>query len=123
MLGAARLVAFVSTSDPIAAVGFYRDRLGLELVESTPFACVFNAAGTMLRVTVVERVVPAPYTVLGWAVADLAVSLDRLTAAGIQTLRYEDLPQDPLGVWTSPAGARIAWFADPDGNLLSLTQS
>jgi catechol 2,3-dioxygenase-like lactoylglutathione lyase family enzyme len=116
------LIAFVATGDPARARAFYGDTLGLELVEETPFAVVFRAGDTMLRVTVVEAVVVAPYTVLGWAVADIAARVRELSERGVAFERYAGLEQDGLGVWRSPSGARIAWFKDPDGNTLSLTQ-
>jgi catechol 2,3-dioxygenase-like lactoylglutathione lyase family enzyme len=122
VLAGADLIAFVATADPARAREFYGGTLGLELAEESPYAVVFRAAGTMLRVTVVDEVVAAPYTVLGWAVDDIAVRVRELAARGVACERYERLEQDELGVWRSPSGARIAWFKDPDGNTLSLTQ-
>jgi catechol 2,3-dioxygenase-like lactoylglutathione lyase family enzyme len=116
------LIAFVATGDPARARAFYGGTLGLELVEQTPFAVVFRAGATMLRVTVVDSVVTAPYTVLGWAVADIAARVRELEGRGIAFERYAGMEQDELGVWRSPSGARVAWFKDPDGNTLSLTQ-
>jgi catechol 2,3-dioxygenase-like lactoylglutathione lyase family enzyme len=116
------VIAFVSTADARRALGFYRDALGLRLVSETPFALVFDVIGTMLRVTIAETVTPAPYTVLGWQVADIAATVDDLIARGLSFTRYEGIDQDARGIWTSPAGGRIAWFHDPDGNVLSLTQ-
>ncbi len=122
MLGSCDLVAFVSTADAARAREFYAGTLGLTLVDETPFALVFDAHGTRLRVTVVEQVVPAPYTVLGWAVDDIAQTARSFARRGVQLLRYPALEQDELGVWRSPAGALVAWFEDPEGNTLSLTQ-
>jgi catechol 2,3-dioxygenase-like lactoylglutathione lyase family enzyme len=116
------LIAFVATGDPSRARAFYGGTLGLELVDETPFAVVFRAGPTMLRVTVVDAVVAAPYTVLGWAVADIAARVRQLGERGIAFERYAEVEQDELGVWRSPSGARVAWFKDPDGNTLSLTQ-
>jgi predicted enzyme related to lactoylglutathione lyase len=76
----------------------------------------------MLRVTTVDRVDPAPYTVLGWLVGDLDAALHRLDERGVEPVRYDAMEQDAGGIWTSPSGSRIAWFRDPDGNTLSLTQ-
>jgi len=76
----------------------------------------------MLRVTAVPEVARAGYTVLGWRVADIAAATRELTARGVTFLRYEGMSQDEHGIWTSPDGAQVAWFADPDGNTLSLTQ-
>jgi catechol 2,3-dioxygenase-like lactoylglutathione lyase family enzyme len=123
MLGNSDLVAFVSTSDPERAKAFYGDLLGLRLVEQTPFACVFRTPNAELRVTVVADVVAAPYTVLGWRVPDIEEAVAQLVARGASPLRYDGLEQDDRGIWRSPAGARVVWFADPDGNVLSMTQS
>jgi len=76
----------------------------------------------MLRVTKVEDLRPQPFTVFGFAVDDIAVEMDRLAAGGVEFNRYDGFGQDPAGVWTAPGGDRVAWFADPDGNTLSLTQ-
>ena len=122
MLGESELVAFVSTTDPLRARGFFEDVLGLCLVEESPYALVFDANGTTLRVTVVEQLTPAEFTVLGWRVGDVASCIRALRAAGVETVRYAGMQQDGDGVWTSPGGGRVAWFRDPDGNLLSLTE-
>ena len=121
-LTAANLVGFVSSSDAAQAREFYRDVLELQLIDETSFALVLDAHGTMLRVTIVERVHPAPYTVLGWEVADIARTVERLTSRGVEFLRYEGMVQDEQGIWDSPSGGRIAWFRDPEQNILSLTQ-
>lgn len=122
MLGSAELVAFVSTAEPGRAREFYAARLGLRLVEESPFALVFDAHGTMLRVTLVPDVVAAPYTVLGWTVPDIAAAIQHLAREGVEFDTYEGMGQDELAIWTSPGGAKVAWFRDPDGNTLSLTQ-
>jgi catechol 2,3-dioxygenase-like lactoylglutathione lyase family enzyme len=122
MLGSAKIIAFVATTDALRAKAFYRDTLGLPLVSEDPYAVVFDAAGTMLRVTVVEKRVVAPYTVVGWQVADIRATVETLDKAGVKTERYIGMDQDEGGIWTSPGGARIAWFKDPDGNTLSVTQ-
>jgi predicted enzyme related to lactoylglutathione lyase len=97
-------------------------RAAQPIVEESPFALVADAGGTMQRLTAVERTVAAPYTVLGWDVADIASMMDQLSARGVQFTRYQGIGQDDRGVWTAPGGAKIAWFLDPDGNNLSLTQ-
>ncbi len=122
MLGSSDLVAFVATTDLDRARAFYREVLGLSLVEESPFACVFDAYGTSLRVTPVDEIRTAPYTVLGWVVDDIAETVQSLAAAGVVFERFTGMDQDDLGVWASPSGARVAWFTDPDGNVLSLTQ-
>jgi catechol 2,3-dioxygenase-like lactoylglutathione lyase family enzyme len=122
MLGSAKLVAFVTVSNAARARTFYRDVLGLRLVSEDNFALVFDANGTMLRVAIASRVTAAPYTVLGWEVADVAATVRELAAAGVGCERYPGMQQDELGIWQSPGGARVAWFRDPDGNTLSVSQ-
>jgi len=123
VLGAQKIIAFVATRDPARAKAFYGDTLGLRLAsEELPFALVFDAHGTMLRVTVVQELAPAKYTVLGWQVPDIVAAANALRDAGVKLERYGFMDQDELGIWTSPSGARIAWFKDPDGNTLSITQ-
>ena len=118
-----RIMVFVPTRDPDRARKFYRDTLGLPLVsEELPFALVFDVNGTMLRVTVVEKLNPPPFTVLGWQVPDITIAAKTLQNAGVTFERYPGMPQDELGIWTSPSGAKVAWFKDPDGNTLSLSQ-
>lgn len=122
-LGSSKVMTFVATRDPDRAKVFYRDTLGLRLVEEQlPFALVFDANGTMLRVSIVRDIVLAPYTVLGWQVADIAATAQQLAASGVKFERYAGMPQDELGIWKAPSGAQVAWFKDPDGNVLSVTQ-
>jgi catechol 2,3-dioxygenase-like lactoylglutathione lyase family enzyme len=122
MLESAELVAFVATSDVPRARAFYEDVLGLELVGDDGFALVFDAHGTTLRVTQVAEVAVAPYTALGWKVSDVAASVVALTERGVVFERFDGVDQDEQGIWTAPGGGRIAWFKDPDGNTLSVTQ-
>lgn len=122
MLKNAKIMAFTGTRDAARAKTFYRDQLGLTLVEENAFALVFDAGGTMLRVTNVPELTPAQFTVLGWEVPDITQAVRGLAAKGVAFSRYPGMVQDNDGVWTSPAGARVAWFSDPDGNILSLTQ-
>jgi predicted enzyme related to lactoylglutathione lyase len=122
MLATGKLIAFVATTDPARAKKFYRDTLRLRLVSEDAFALVFDVSGTMLRVATVQQLSPAPYTVLGWQVPDIVAAVNSVEAAGIKLQRYPGMNQDELGIWTSPGGGRIAWFKDPDGNTLSLTQ-
>lgn len=121
MLEKAPLIAFSATTDPGAALAFYRDVLGLALIADEPHAIVFDAHGTMLRIQKANQHTPAPHTLLGWRVTDIAETIRGLVARGVVFVRYGFMPQDAAGVWTAPGGARIAWFKDPDGNLLSLT--
>src|SRR5207244_2218271 len=118
MLKAGKIVCFIATAKPDAAKRFYRDTLGLSLVEDGPFAIVFDVNGTTLRVQKVQKVVPAHYTALGWEVADIRAMVNRLSKKRIRFERYEGMSQDEWGIWTSPSGASVAWFKDPDGNRL-----
>jgi catechol 2,3-dioxygenase-like lactoylglutathione lyase family enzyme len=122
MLSTSPIIAFAATKDPQRARQFYEDVLGLGLVADEPFALVFDANGTSLRIQKVEQVSPPPYTTLGWQVDDIAEIARGLAVEGVSFERFEGLEQDELGVWTSPGGANVAWFRDPDANLLSLTQ-
>ena len=115
-------IAFIATDDPERAAAFYRDAIGLNLVENTPFALVFDDGGSMLRVQKVAKVEPASHTVHGWQVMDISAEMVRLASHGVEFSRYEGLGQDEHGVWTSPDGHKICWFQDPCGNNLSLTQ-
>jgi catechol 2,3-dioxygenase-like lactoylglutathione lyase family enzyme len=123
MLTASATVAFVSTTDPARARTFYEGALGLPLVADEAFALVFDLAGTPLRVTRVDRLDPQPFTVLGWRVSDVTAMVRELGDRGVAFERYPGLEQDPDGIWASPSGTRIAWFRDPDGNTLSVSQS
>lgn len=122
MLADQPVIAFVATAQPDAAQRFYREILGLELISRDRYALVFAAGGTMLRVAIVEQLQPQPFTVLGWRADDIAATARELTQRGVAFSRYEWMEQDDLGIWTTPDGSRIAWFVDPDGNTLSLTQ-
>jgi catechol 2,3-dioxygenase-like lactoylglutathione lyase family enzyme len=122
MLKSRPIVAFVATTDPKRAKRFYARTLGLRLVSEDGFALAFDAGGTMLRVAVVKTLQPAGYTVLGWIVPDIAKAVRGLVKRGVVFQRYDGMPQDDLGIWSSPSGARVAWFADPEGNTLSLTE-
>jgi len=116
-------MAFSATVDAERAKTFYRDQLGLKLVEDSPFALVFDAAGTMLRVQKVQQVREAQYTALGWQVSDIAAKVDELSKAGVKFEHYGFPGVDERGIWTPPGSAtKVAWFKDPDGNILSLTQ-
>ena len=123
MLGSADVVAFVATTDADRARQFYEGTLGLRLVADEPFALVFDAHGTTLRVQKLPELAPARHTVLGWLVPDVAAMIRHLSARGVAFERYPGLPQDDLGIATFPGGSRVAWFKDPDGNTLSLTEA
>lgn len=118
------LVGFIATSNPERAKKFFRDTLGLQLIaEQLPFALVFDANGTTVRVQVVKKVMPAGYTALGWRVNDIRTAAKALIEAGVRFERFPGMEQDELAIWSSPSSAKVAWFKDPDGNILSIGQN
>ena len=117
-----RLIAFVATAKPVEAMAFYQGALGLRFVEETPFSLVFLSGETMVRIQKIAEVAVAPDTALGWEVDDIAVRMAELVANGVVFDRFDGIAQDQEGIWAAPDGTRVAWFRDPDGNLLSLTQ-
>ena len=117
------VVCFVPVMDVDRAREFYRDTLGLQLrSEELPFGLVFDVNGIMLRLAIVKQRTPFPGTVLGWRVPDATAAVESLRQAGVQFERYDFVKQDELGIWTTPTGARVAWFKDPDGNVLSVSE-
>jgi catechol 2,3-dioxygenase-like lactoylglutathione lyase family enzyme len=124
MLANAKPVCFVLTADLPHARAFYSGTLGLTETGEDPYAISYDLAGTTLRLTKIESHQPGPHTVLGWQVDDIAAAIDDLTARGVTFAVYEGFGQDARGVWTHPgSGAKVAWFLDPEGNNLSLTQA
>ena len=122
-LGKYNIIAFVSIVNVPRARAFYQDTLGLRLVmEEPPFALVFEVNGIMLRLGMAKELAPAHGTVLGWQVPEIAATVESLGQAGVRFERYEDMGQDEFGIWTSPSGAKVAWFKDPDGNILSVSE-
>ena len=122
VLSAASVMTFIATAKPAEARAFYEDVLGLKFVEDSPLALVFELQSAILRIQKVEEVTATAYTALGWQVADIKAAVQELTTAGVIFERYENLPQDDLGIWATADGSAVAWFKDPDGNLLSLAQ-
>lgn len=122
MLNTARLMAFAATADADRARVFYEQILGLKFISQDHFAVAFDANGTPLRIAVVEKVAPVPYTVLGWQVMDITITVQVLITAGVQFERFPFMTQDAFEIWDAPGGDRVAWFKDPDGNLLSVSQ-
>ncbi len=122
MLFSSKLMAFLRTTDSEKARHFYGNVLGLKFVADEHFALVFMARGVMVRISKVEAMDPASHTVLGWDVDDIGSTVLSLTAKGVAFERVSGMQQDAIGVWVSPSGAKVAWFKDPDGNVLSLTQ-
>ncbi len=126
MLGTMDIIAFVPTRNREKARPFYEKTIGLRFLSDDQFALVFDAHGRMVRVVDVSSVPgfePAPFTILGWTVSDIVKVVRDLQLKGVKFERYSGMQQDKLGVWNSPSGAKVVWFKDPDGNVLSLTES
>ena len=118
-----KIIAFVNVTEAARAKSFYQQKLGLRLVrEELPFALVFDANGIMLRLGINEKVAPAQGTVLGWEVPEIGAAVERLEQAGISLECYPFITQDARGIWATPTGAKAAWFKDPDGNVLSVSE-
>ena len=122
MLADSPVTAVVATADRERARAFYRDTLGLRLIDDDLFALVFAAGGSELRVAIVDHVVSAPYTVLGWRGEEIRRAVLALGERGVTFERFAGMKQDGLGIWTNPGRSKVAWFKDPDGNLLSLSE-
>jgi catechol 2,3-dioxygenase-like lactoylglutathione lyase family enzyme len=116
------VVTFLLTQNPEAALGFYRDALGLAFLRDDGFALVFDMKGVMLRIGKVPSFTPAQNAVLGWESKDILSDLDGLAKKGIAFERYPNMGQDERGICTFPNGDKVAWFKDPDGNVLSISQ-
>ena len=122
-LGNYNIIGFVTIVDVPRAKDFYKNTLGLRLIlEEPPFALVFEANGIMLRLVMAKERPPAHGTVLGWQVPEITATVKSLAQAGVSFERYGGMAQDELGIWTSPTGAKVAWFKDPDGNTLSVSE-
>ena len=121
VLGGAPFIGFIPVRDTAAARDFYEGILGLHVVEQTSFALVVDAHGTMLRLTGVPELTPQPFSIAGWEVPDIAATVRQLGESGVRFLRYDGMGQDELRIWTSPGGDMVAWFQDPDDNVLSVT--
>ena len=124
VLEAARVAVVICTRDRASATKFYRDTLGLPLVSEYNFAAVFNVGGTALRVSTVADFTPHEHTILGFTVPDVTAAVKALRENGVAFNVYEKFKQDELGILTIPGGAvKVAWFKDPDGNVLSVTNA
>ena len=122
MLGTTDIVAFVPITDDDKARAFYEGVLGLRFVKNDGFAMVMNANGIMMRFSKVPNFKPASFTILSWNVADIEAAVSELQRSGVVFERFGFFEQDALGIWTAPTGDKVAWFKDPDGNVLSVSQ-
>jgi len=120
-----RAMAFVGAADLARARTFYEGVLGLTIISSDPYALVADVGGVRVRIAQAPTVVPAGYTVLGFEVSDTEFTVHQLSASGIVFERYAFLgaSQRSDGIWQAPGGTRVAWFKDPDGNLLSVSDA
>ena len=117
-------VAFINVADRDRALAFYCDTLGLKLRSSDNFGDFIELDGGLLRLTVLPDFKPSPHPVLGWNVRDMTSAVTSMRGRGVAFTIYPGMGQDELGIWTAPGGgAKVAWFADPDGNVLSLSQA
>ena len=121
MLGTVKIVAFVPTRDAEKARAFYEGVLGLRFVKDDGFALVLDANGIMVRVAKAQFT-PAQFTILGWQVTEIEKVVAGLQEKGVHFERFGFFEQDELGIWTAPTGDKVAWFKDPDGNVLSVSQ-
>ena len=117
-------VSFLYVGNRERALRFYRDTLDLELRSSDDFGDFIDLGGALLRMTVLPDFAAHPHPVLGWNVDDLRAAVEALRERGVEFIVYEGYGQDELGIWSTPDGAtQVAWFADPDGNILSLSKA
>lgn len=122
MLAAGQIVGFVPTLDSLKARGFYEDQLGFQFVSDDQFALVMKAGSTSIRIAKAKNFTPAPYTVMGGEVAEIEAVVRWLTQRGVVFEKYPFVQDRDLGIWTTPGGDKVAWFKDPDGNVLSVSQ-
>jgi catechol 2,3-dioxygenase-like lactoylglutathione lyase family enzyme len=122
MLADCQIAAFVATANAERSRAFYENTLGLKLVADEEYAIVFDANGITLRIQKVRDVAPIPYTALGWHVTNIEKMVEELSGRGVSFEIYDGFGQSDQGIMTFPNGAKVAWFKDPDGNLLSLDQ-
>jgi catechol 2,3-dioxygenase-like lactoylglutathione lyase family enzyme len=122
MLGSKKIVAFIPTRDFAKARAFYEGILGIPFVSEDSFALVLDANGILFRITKVPEFQPQPFTILGWEISDIEGCVSGLAEKGVKFERYGLPQQDERGIWSAPGGAKVAWFKDPDGNTLSVSE-
>jgi catechol 2,3-dioxygenase-like lactoylglutathione lyase family enzyme len=122
MLAQAQLQTIIWTSDIDKAERFYTHTLGLPFIKLSHGALVYCVNGTDLRVSPVPHTRPSEHTVLGFAVADIQTVIRQLNSQGVECERFTDFPHDENGILKLPGGDQVAWFRDPDGNLLSVVE-
>jgi catechol 2,3-dioxygenase-like lactoylglutathione lyase family enzyme len=122
MVSESEVMGFIPTKDVARARAFYEEKLGLRFISNDQFALVVESHGTLIRITKINEFTPAPFTILGWRTQNIEDEVQSLSARGVSFQRYPGMAQNNLGIWDSPSGAKVAWFKDPDGNVLSISQ-
>lgn len=122
MLATGKMMGFVLTKDYEAARKFYEGRLGFTFVSLDQFALVMQAGESRIRIVKVPDMTPLRSTVLGWEVQGIEAVVDWLRARGVAFEKYPFVQDQERGIWTAPGGDKVAWFKDPDGNVLSMSQ-
>jgi len=122
MLASSKMIGFVPTRDSQKAREFYEGKLGFQFISDDQFALVVRAGETMIRVAKARDFTPAAYTVLGWEVRDIEAMVRWLRERCVVFEEYPFVQDKELGIWTAPTGDKVAWFKDPDGNVLSVSQ-
>jgi catechol 2,3-dioxygenase-like lactoylglutathione lyase family enzyme len=122
MLASMKMVGFLLTKDYEKARAFYESTLGFEFVSLDQFALVMQAGKSMIRIVKVPTFTALPSTVLGWQVDDVEKIVDWLVKRGVVFDKYPFVQDKERGIWTAPGGSKIAWFKDPDGNVLSVSE-
>ncbi len=122
MLASAKLIGFVPTTDYERARAFYEGKLGFEFVSLDQFALVMKVGGNMIRISKLPNFTPLQGTILGWEVRDVQAAAAWLKQRGVAPEKFPFAQDQELGIWTAPSGDKVAWFKDPDGNILSVSQ-
>jgi catechol 2,3-dioxygenase-like lactoylglutathione lyase family enzyme len=122
MLDSAKIMPFVPITDSARSRSFYEEKLGLRFISDDGFALVMDSNNVTVRLAKVGKFTPAGFTILGWQVPAIEQAIAALKQKGVGFEKFPGLPQDEHGIWAAPGGSKVAWFKDPDGNILSLSQ-
>jgi len=122
MLAKSKLIGFVQTTDYEKARAFYEGKLAFAFVSLDQFALVMRAGAHMIRIVKVPKFTPVQGTILGWEVDDVPSAAAWLVEKGVAMEKYPFVQDKETGIWTTPNGDKVAWFKDPDGNILSISQ-
>jgi catechol 2,3-dioxygenase-like lactoylglutathione lyase family enzyme len=122
VLASAKMVGFVPTKDYEQARAFYEGKLGFDFVNLDQYALVMRVGGHMIRIAKVPNFTPLQATILGWEVSDISAVATWLQGRGVVLEKFPFAQDRELGIWTAPNGDKVAWFKDPDGNILSVSQ-